>query len=73
MQSSFLGLDFQTVGSILETFGGFPGASYTGTEFHDILRLKLILLDGTNVLDIYRPILAHMGDKRRFLAFMLIE
>ena len=69
----FLGLDFQTVGTNLQTPGGFPGASYTGTEFHDIFRLELILLDVANVLDVYRPILAHKGDEMRFLTFVLIE
>lgn len=51
----------------------FSGASYTGTEFNDILRLELILLDMTNILDVYQPILAHKGDKMRFLTFMLIK
>lgn len=63
----FLGLDFQTAGTNFQTFGGFSGASYTDTQFHDIFRLKLILFN------IYQPILAYKGDKIRFSTFMLIE
>lgn len=56
-----------------QTFGRFPGASYTGAEFHDIFRLKPIFLNVTDILNIHRPILAHKGNKMRFLTFMLIE
>lgn len=69
----FLGLDFQTAGTNFQTFGGFSGVSYTDTQFHDIFRLKLILFNIANVLDIYQPIIAYKGDKMRFSTFMLIE
>ena len=47
----FLELNLQTTGTNFQTFGSFCCASYAGTEFHNVLRLELILLDVSNVLD----------------------
>lgn len=46
-------LDFQTIGTNLQTSGYFAGMSYTGTKFHHIFWLELILLNISNALDIY--------------------
>lgn len=42
---------------------------FFGLDFQT--RFKFILLDVTNKLNVYRPILVHKGDKIRFLTFML--
>ncbi len=69
----FFGLDSQTIGTNPQTLDGFFGASYIDTEFHDIFRFKLIFLDIANVLNSYQLILAHKGDKMRFLTFILVK
>lgn len=69
----FFGFDFQTVGTNLQTFGNFSAISYISIKFYDIFGFKLIFLDIVKILNIYQLILAHKGDKMRFLTFILIE
>lgn len=69
----FFGLDFETVGTNLQTFGSFFSVSYTDTKLDDIFGFQLIFFDIANILNVYRPIFIHKRNENRFFIFILVE